>query len=130
MAIWQSCIAKYLLRIWSYFIAKCTRAIWRHPIAKHMLPILEASYCLNRYDRVSSLYWTRGSKQCFSHFSLILVLLFLFSVFAKLLLTNFFAPFSAAWKSDFLSCFSYLWQSKLVHRRCAPIFLAQNMWVS
>ncbi len=30
-----------------------------------MLAILATSYCLNRNDRVSSFYWTRGSKLCF-----------------------------------------------------------------
>ncbi len=44
-----------------------------HPIAKHMLAILATSYCLNRNNRVSSLYKTRGSKlcflTCFSYFS-------------------------------------------------------------
>ncbi len=55
-------------------------AIWRHRIAKHTLAILGTSYCLNRNDRVSSFYWTRGSKLCFltcffyfSHHFLILV---------------------------------------------------------
>jgi hypothetical protein len=37
------------------------------------LAILATSSCLNGNDRVSSFYWTRGSKQCFltcfSHFS-------------------------------------------------------------
>jgi hypothetical protein len=67
MAIWQSCIAK------------CTRAIWGHPIAKHTLAILATSHRLNSDDRVSSFSWTRGSKLCFSHVSLILVATFLFS---------------------------------------------------
>jgi hypothetical protein len=65
MAIWQSCIARYLLAIWRYFIAKCTLAIWRHAIAKYTLAILVNSYCLNRNDRVSSFYWSKGSKLCF-----------------------------------------------------------------
>jgi hypothetical protein len=38
-----------------------------------MLVILATSYCLNRNNRVSSFYWTRGSKlcflTCFSYFS-------------------------------------------------------------
>jgi hypothetical protein len=65
MAIWQSCIAKYLLAIWRYFIAKCMRVIWRHSTTKHRLAFLATSYCLNRNNRVSSFYWTRGSKLCF-----------------------------------------------------------------
>jgi hypothetical protein len=52
------------------------------------------------------------------------------SIFAKSPLTNFFAPFLAAWESDFLSHFSYHWHSKLVHRTCAPMFLEQNAQVS
>jgi hypothetical protein len=70
-----------------------------------MQAILATSYCSNRNNRVSSFYWTRGSKLCFSHVSLILVAPFLFSDFAKLLLTNFFAPFLAARESDFSSYF-------------------------
>jgi hypothetical protein len=42
----------------------------------------------------------------FSHtFLLFYLLLSYSSIFAKLLLTNFFAPFLAAWESDFLSHF-------------------------
>ncbi len=62
-----------MLVIWLCFIAKCSLAIWQQPTAKHMLSILATSYCLNRNDRVSSFYWTRGSKlcflTCFSYFS-------------------------------------------------------------
>ncbi len=53
------------MAIWLCFIAKCTLAIWQQPIAKHSLAILGTSYCLNRNNRVSSFYWTRGSKLCF-----------------------------------------------------------------
>ncbi len=82
MAFWWSFIARYLLAIWRYFIAKCKRAIWQHPIAKHTLAILATSHCLNRNNRVSSFYCTRGSKlcflTCFSFFSCyILILVFL-----------------------------------------------------
>ncbi len=69
-----------------------------------------------------------GVNNIFSHVSLILVATS--SIFSKLLLTNFFAPFSAAQESDFLSRFLYHWHSELVHRTCAPMFLAQNAWVS
>ncbi len=69
-----------------------------------------------------------GVDNVFSHVSLILVATS--SIFAKLLLTNFFAPFLAARESNFLSCFSYHWHSKLVHRTCTPMFLVQNAWVS
>ncbi len=51
--------------IWLCCIAKRSLAILRQPITKHMLAISAASYCLHRNDRDSSLYWTRGSKQCF-----------------------------------------------------------------
>ncbi len=61
------------MAIWLCLIAKCLLAIWQQSIAKHMLAILATSYCLNRNDRVSSFYWTRGSKlcflTCFSYFS-------------------------------------------------------------
>ncbi len=73
MAIWLCFIAKYLLAIWQHPIVKCTLAIWWQPIAKHSLAILVTSYHLNRNDRVSSFYKTRGSKlsflTCFSYFS-------------------------------------------------------------
>ena len=103
MAIWQSRIAKKLLVIWLCCITKRLLAILRQPIAKHMLAILATSYCLNRNDRVISFGWTWGSKQCF------LTCFSTFSIFVKLLLTNFLA---------------------LVHCTCAPMFLEQNVWVS
>ncbi len=65
MAIRLCFVAKWSLAIWRQPITKCTLAIWRQPIVKHSLAILETSYCFNRKDRVSSLYWTRGSKLCF-----------------------------------------------------------------
>jgi hypothetical protein len=73
---------------------------------------------------------TRGSKlyfiTCFSYVSCY----FLTLVFVKLLLTNYFVPFLAARESNFLSHFLYFWHSDLVHRLCAPIFQAQNAWLS
>jgi hypothetical protein len=67
----------------------------------------------------------------FSHMFLLFWLLLSYSsIFAKSLLANFFVPFSAARESDFLSRFLYLRHSELVRRTCAPIFLAQNAWVS
>ena len=68
--------------------------------------MLVTSYCLNRNDRVSRFYWTRGCKlcflTCFSYFSrYFLILVFL----QKLQLTNFFASFLAARESNFLSHF-------------------------
>ncbi len=104
MAICQSCIAKYLLGIWLYFIAKFTLAIWWHPIAKLMLAIFVTSYCLNRNNRASSFYWTRGSKLCFSTcFSYFGRYFFILVFLQKCYLLISFAPFSAAWESDFLS---------------------------
>ncbi len=71
-----------------------------------MLAILVISYCSNRKDRVSSFYWTRGSKlcflTCFSYFScyfLILVflrncyLLILFCAFLGCTEIRFLVPF-------------------------------------
>ncbi len=121
MAIWRSCIAKYLLVSWRYFIAKFTRAIWWHRIAKHTLanwqqPIAKYSlaisatfYCLNRNNRVSSFYKTRGSKlcflTCFSYFSCYFhILVFLQNRY----LINFLAPFLAAQEFNVLSRFLYL----------------------
>jgi hypothetical protein len=73
MAIRQSGIAKYLLVIWLCRIAKRSLAILQQPIAKHMLVIFATSYRLSGNNRVSSFYWTRGSKKyiltCFSYFS-------------------------------------------------------------
>ncbi len=61
MAIWRLWIVEWLLAIWLYLIAE------------HMLAILATFYCLNRNNRVSSFYKTRGSKLwfliCFSYFS-------------------------------------------------------------
>jgi hypothetical protein len=110
-------IAKWLLTIWHSYVASnhwqsganycwIDSAFLRSFIAKYMLAILATSYRLNRNDRVSSFWWTRGSKQCFSHVSLILVATF--SIFTKLLLTNVL---------------------ELVHCTCTPMFLEQNAWV-
>jgi hypothetical protein len=67
----------------------------------------------------------------FSHMFLLFYLLLSYSsIFAKLLLTNFFAPFLAAQESNFSSRFLYLWHFKVERRTCAPMFLAQNAWVS
>jgi hypothetical protein len=117
--------------MWLCLIAKCLLAIWQQPIAKHMLAILVTSYRLNRNDRVSSFYWTRGSKlcflTCFSYFSRYFhILVFLQNRYLLIL----FAPFSAARESNFSSRLSYHWHSKLVQHTCTPVFLAQNAWVS
>jgi hypothetical protein len=61
------------MAIWLCFIVKCMLAIRRQSIAKLSLAILATSYRLNRNNRVSSIYWTSGSKlcflTCFSYFS-------------------------------------------------------------
>jgi hypothetical protein len=109
MAIWLCLIANYLRVIWRHPIAKCTVAIWQQPIAKHSLAVLATSYCLNRNNRVSSFYQTRGSKlcflTCFSCFSCYFHIL-VFSQNCYVIISS--QPFSAARESDFLSCFSYL----------------------
>ncbi len=94
MAIWLCFIAKGTLAIWRHPIAKCTLAIWQQPIAKHSLVILATSYCLNRNNRVSSFYWTRGSKLCF------LTCLSYFSCYCTFDLNS----LSGLWKSIFLLC--------------------------
>jgi hypothetical protein len=123
MAIWGSCIAKYLLAIRHYFIAKCMLATWRHPIAKHTLAILATSHRLNRNDRVSSLYWTRGSKlcflTCFSYFRrYFLILVFLQNRCLLIYLQLFWLHINPISRL----VFSYLWHSKLVCCKCAPFF--------
>jgi hypothetical protein len=70
-----------------------------------MLAILATSYCLNKTLELVAFNGLEGVNYVFSHVSLILVATFLFSVFMKLLLTNYFAPFLAAQESDFLSRF-------------------------
>ncbi len=71
-----------------------------------MLAILVTSYCLNRNDRVSSFYWTRGSKlcflTCFSYFSLYFhILVFLQNCY----LLNFFCTFLGCTGIQFLILF-------------------------
>jgi hypothetical protein len=67
----------------------------------------------------------------FSYMFLLFYLLLLYSsIFTKLLLTNFFAPFLAAWESNFSSRFAYHWHSELVCCTSTPMLLAQNVWVS
>jgi hypothetical protein len=123
MAIWLCFIAKYTLAIWQHPIAKCTLAIWRQPIAKHSLAILAASYCLNRNNRVSSFYKTRGSKlcflTCFSYFSRYFhFLVFLQNCYVHISLR----PFSAARESDFSSRFLYLGTPSWYNVHAPPCF--------
>jgi hypothetical protein len=67
----------------------------------------------------------------FSHMFLLFQLQLSYSsIFVRLLLTNFFAPFLAARESEFLSRFLYLWHYELVRRTCTLTFQAQNALVS
>jgi hypothetical protein len=66
MAIWQYCIAKYLLAIWRYFISKYTLAIWGPLIAQTETIELVAFIGLE------------GVNYVFTHISHILVTTFLF----------------------------------------------------
>ncbi len=95
-----------------------------------MLAILVTYYCLKETIELVAFIGLGGVNYDFSHVSLILVATSYSSIFAKSLLNNYFAPFLAALESNFLSNFSYHWHSELVRHTCAPIFLAQNAWVS
>jgi hypothetical protein len=99
-------------------------AILQQPIAKYLLAILATSCRLNEIIELVAFIGLGGVNNVFSHVSLIFVATS--CIFATLLLTNFFALLSAALESNFLSRFLYPWHSKLVHRTCAPMFLAQN----
>ncbi len=67
---------------------------------------------LCRNNRISSFYWIRGSKHSFLTSFSNLNCYFFSSIFAQLLLTSFFAPFSVVWESNFSSRFLYLCFSK------------------
>jgi hypothetical protein len=85
---------------------------------------------LSSHDRVSSFYWTRGSKLCFlarfSYFScyfLILVFLQKNYLLVSLRLSRMNRnPISHP-------IFSYPWNSEVVCHMCASMFLAQNTWI-
>ncbi len=118
MAIWQSLIAKYSLAIG---VHELLNACWW----------FGDTLSLNRNDRVSSFYWTRGSKLCslthFSYFSCsFLILVFLRNRYS-LIVSHLFPLHSNPISHP---VFLYLWHSKVVRHTCAPIFLAQNVWVS
>jgi hypothetical protein len=86
---------------------------------------------LIRNKRVSSFYWTRGSTHCFltsfSYFRrFFLILGFLQNCYLLVSLR-------LSWlRGNQNSClvFSYLWHYELVCHTCAPVFLAQNTWIS
>jgi hypothetical protein len=77
---------------------------------------------LNRNNRVSSLYWTRGSKLCFLIYFSYLSCYFLSLVF----LQNHYLLMHR----NPISCpiFLYLWYSKVVRRTCAPYFWHRTRW--
>jgi hypothetical protein len=118
MAIWQSLIAKYLLAIGIHVLLN---ACWQ----------FGNSLLLNRNDRVSSFFWTRGSKLFFltrfSFFSCyFLILVFLQNCYSLISLR-------LSWlHGNPISCpvFLYLRHSKVVCCTCTPMFMAQNAWVS
>ncbi len=78
---------------------------------------------LSSNNRVSSFYWTRGSKlcflTCFSYFSCyFLILVFLWTRYLLVYL-------HLSWlHGNLISCpiFSYLWHSEVVHCTCTPCF--------
>ncbi len=78
---------------------------------------------LRSKDRICSFNWIRGSKHCFltSFSNLYHYILFLI-FFARLLLTSFFAPFSAARESNFSFRFVYLWFSDYHVVHAPPFF--------
>ena len=104
MAIWQSRIAKKLLVIlllntcWQFCDSLLLNICWQF-----WQPLIAET------ETIELVAFVRlgGVNNVFSYVSLILVATF--SIFAKLLLTNFLA---------------------LVHCTCAPMFLEQNAWVS
>jgi hypothetical protein len=121
----------------AYFIVKCMVAIWQNPIAKHALAISMTSYCLNRHNRGSSFYWTRGSKQCFltcfSHFSCyFLILVFLQNCYSLISLRLFWLhgnPISCPVSCIFGTPSSYVVHAPpyFWHRMCG--FLeARRLW--
>jgi hypothetical protein len=105
LAIWQSFIANNCWQFgniillntrWQFGVQVLLNICWQFGV------ILS----LNSNNSVTSFSWTRGSKLCFltrfyyfSRYFLILVFL------QKLLLTNFFTPFSAAQESNIFSRF-------------------------
>ncbi len=98
-------------------------AIWGQPNTKQMLANLATSYCLNRNDRVSSFYWTRGSNLCFltcfsSHSCYFHILVFLRNCYLLIFLRlSWLHGNPISWP-----IFLYLWHSKLVCRTCPPYF--------
>ncbi len=116
MVIWQSLIAKYLLAIG---IHELLNARWQ----------FGNILWLNWNNRVSSFYWTKGSKLCFlprfSYFSCYFLIL-VFSWNCYLLISLRLSQLHG----NPISCpvFLYLWHFKVVCPMCAPIFLAQNAW--
>ena len=86
---------------------------------------MASSLLLSSNNRISSLYWTRGSKHCFFTSSSYRNCCFLILVFLRnpYLLVS----LRLSWlHGNPISCpvFSYLWCSEELCRTCTPIFLA------
>ncbi len=109
MAIWQYCIAKYSLVIGIHILLNTQ---WK----------LGNTLLLNRHNRVSSFYWTRGSKLCFltrfSYFSRYFLILVLQNCYSLIF------PLLSRLLGNPISCpvFLYLWHSKVVRCTFPPYF--------
>jgi hypothetical protein len=115
---WQFGDILLLNTCWQFGVHASLNICWRFGII----------LLLNSNDRVSSIYWTRGSILTrFSYFSrYFLILVFL---------QNHYSLISShlSWlHGNPISCpvFSYPWHFKAVHCTCAPMFLVQNKWIS
>jgi hypothetical protein len=130
LAIWRSFIAN---DCWQFGNIALLNTRWRYGV--HVLLNICWQFgvilMLISNNKVSRLYWTRGSKLCFltrfSYFScyfLILEFLQICYLLISLLLSWLHGnPISHP-------IFVYLWPSKVVRHTCPPMFLAQNAWVS
>ncbi len=135
-AIWQFGIAKALLTICCSNVAKFTLAIWQLCFAQSLLMIWHSciakwnwwsgnTLLLSSNNRISSIYWIRGSIHCFLTSFSHLNCYFLFLVF--LLNCYLLVSLRLSWlHRNQIShhIFSYLWYSEVLHCTCAPIFLA------
>ncbi len=118
---WQFSIQELLNICWQFGVHVLLNICWRFSII----------LLLNSNNRVSSFSWTRESKLCFltrfSYFSrYFLILVFLWNRY--LLISSRLSRLHGNPISP--PGFLYLWHFKVVRRTCAPIFLAQNVWVS
>ncbi len=116
---WQFGNCYLLNTCWQFCVLLLLNVCWQFGITQS----------LNSIDRVSSFYWTRGSKLCFltpfSYFSCYFLTLvssqnhyLLISLCLSWLHRN---PISRP-------VFLYLWHSKVVRRTCAPSSYAWQAW--